>query len=69
MSTDNTSFGADTATRNVQPGDTPDLNDGLLSRPVDISTTILRGQACIIDDTDGFVNARAEWLRVFNDIT
>ena len=42
-------------TRNIQPGDTPDLNDGLLSRPVTASTTILRGQACYIDPTDGFV--------------
>ncbi len=53
MSTENTSFGVGSV-RDVQPGDTPDLNDGLLSRPVTQSTDILRGQACIID-TDGFV--------------
>lgn len=34
-------------TRNVQPGDTPDLNDGLLSRAID-SVNLQRGQACFI---------------------
>ena len=41
-------------TRNVQAGDTPDLNDGQLSRPQS-ATNILRGQACIIDAADGFI--------------
>jgi hypothetical protein len=34
-------------TRNVQPGDTPDLNDGLLSRSID-AANIQRGVACFI---------------------
>ncbi len=34
-------------TRDVQPGDTPDLNDGLLSRGVD-AANIQRGVACFI---------------------
>ncbi len=42
-------------TRDVQPGDTPDLNDGLLSRPVATSTTITRGFATYIDASDGTV--------------
>jgi len=40
-------FGED-ATRQVQKGDTPDLNDGLLSRVVPTSENINRGQACVI---------------------
>jgi len=39
-------------TRDVQPGDTPDLNDGLLSR-AQTNENISRGQACFI--VDGFV--------------
>ena len=42
-------------TRDVQPGDTPDLNDGLLSRPVNTATDIFRGQACYINASNGFV--------------
>ena len=34
-------------TRNIQPGDTPDLNDGQLSRP-QAAQNITRGQACFI---------------------
>ena len=34
-------------TRDVQPGDTPDLNDGLLSRP-QAATLINRGEACYL---------------------
>ncbi len=40
-------------TRNVQAGDTPDLNDGQLSRPIVAALNLLRGQACIIDAADG----------------
>lgn len=36
-------------TRDVQPGDTPDLNDSLLSRKV-AAQNIARGQACFIKD-------------------
>ena len=43
------------ATRAIAPGDTPDLNDGLLSRPVNTTTDISKGQACYIDASDGFV--------------
>ena len=53
MSVDNTSFGLDTATRQVQPGDTPDLNDGLLSRNVTAGgspVTIIRGEATFLID-------------------
>jgi len=39
-------------TRQVQPGDTPDLNDGLLSRPQS-AFNIARGQACYM--VAGFV--------------
>lgn len=34
-------------TRDIQPGDTPDLNDGLLSRPQSVDN-ISRGEACYI---------------------
>lgn len=56
-----TSFG-EGATRQVQAGDTPDLNDGLLSRGVGESETILRGNACVI--VDGFVEIATEALLV-----
>ena len=39
-------------TRDVQPGDTPDLNDGLLSRPQAVQN-IARGQACYMDEASG----------------
>lgn len=35
-------------TRDVQPGDTPDLNDGLLSRNANTNVKINRGDACWI---------------------
>jgi hypothetical protein len=35
-----------TPTRNVQRGDTPDLNDGLVSRVIPTASTIPRGAAC-----------------------
>ncbi len=41
-----TSFGTG-ATRQVQAGDTPDLNDGLLSREASV-VSIVRGQACYL---------------------
>ncbi len=41
-----TSFGTG-ATRQVQAGDTPDLNDGLLSREASVDS-IVRGEACYI---------------------
>ena len=37
-------------TRRVQAGDTPDLNDGLLSRNVDASLNLARGNACYLVD-------------------
>ena len=44
------------ATRQIQPGDTPDLNDGLLSRTAAVDD-ILRGEACYI--IDGLVTVAA----------
>jgi hypothetical protein len=41
-------------TRDVQPGDTPDLNDGLLSFP-QTNQNIPRGTACYINGTSGLV--------------
>lgn len=35
-------------TRNIQPGDTPDLNDGLLSRLIADTVNLVRGQACYL---------------------
>ena len=35
-------------TRDVQPGDTPDLNDGLLSRLIFDGLALLRGNACVL---------------------
>ncbi len=37
-------------TRDVQPGDTPDLNDGLLSRTIVDALNLARGQACVLVD-------------------
>ena len=48
-------------TRDVQPGDTPDLNDGQLSRPQSVSN-ILRGQACVIDSADGLIKIATDAL-------
>lgn len=41
-------------TRDIQPGDTPDLNDGQLSRP-QAAQNISRGDACFIDTANGAV--------------
>ena len=41
-------------TRDVQPGDTPDLNDGLLSRAMAVQN-IARGTACYIDAGNGLI--------------
>lgn len=40
------------ATRQIQPGDTPDLNDGLLSRTIPTANSIDRGDACFLVDGD-----------------
>lgn len=37
-------------TRRVQAGDTPDLNDGLLSRGIAASLNLARGNACVLVD-------------------
>lgn len=37
-------------TRNIQAGDTPNLNDGLLSRPM-VTSNITRGLACVITNS------------------
>lgn len=47
-------------TRNVQAGDTPDLNDGLLSRPSSIA--IIRGGAYVIDPSDGLIKVPTDTL-------
>jgi len=39
-------------TRRVQAGDTPDLNDGLLSRSIVNALSLLRGNACYLVDGD-----------------
>ena len=46
-------------TRQIQPGDTPDLNDGLLSRNVPTSTTILRGDATYLINGDVTIATQA----------
>jgi len=35
-------------TRRIQAGDTPDLNDGLLSRPIVAALNLARGNACVL---------------------
>jgi len=45
-------------TRNVQPGDTPDLNDGQLSRP-QAAENIARGVACYLVDGDVTIGTTA----------
>lgn len=50
-------------TRDVQPGDTPDLNDGLLSRP-QAAENIPRGTCCYIDSSNGAITIGTQALSV-----
>ncbi len=64
MSSNSTSFTSG-PTREVQPGDTPDLNDGLLSRKITNSSagttvSIVRGQACQLVDGEVTVGTTGE---------
>ena len=55
-----TTFG-EGPTRDVQPGDTPDLNDGLLSRKM-ASENIERGKACFVIGLTGLVTLATQAL-------
>lgn len=60
-----TSFGTG-PTRDVQPGDTPDLNDGLVSRPLAVQN-IPRGTACYVSQNNGHVTIGTTTLAAAGD--